>query len=103
MIFRNSNDYSGGTSISKGMTVTLDVGAFHTPLGSGAVEVFGTLQTSANLNNVSATSLTPAQGGLTPPASFGQASSNAYISNQNSQTANSNLGIASIAGACARR
>ena len=47
VVFRNSNNYSGGTSIYKGMTITLDVGAApggSTPLGTGTVEVFGTLQ-----------------------------------------------------------
>ncbi|MCX6839396.1 MAG: autotransporter-associated beta strand repeat-containing protein [Verrucomicrobia bacterium] len=43
VIFRNSNDYSGGTTISKVSTVTLDTGSTATPLGSGTVEVFGTL------------------------------------------------------------
>jgi autotransporter-associated beta strand protein len=43
VIFRNSNDYSGGTSISKGSSVTLDTGSTATPLGSGTVEVYGTL------------------------------------------------------------
>jgi hypothetical protein len=44
---RNSNNFSGGTTIFKGMTLTLETGAApggSTPLGSGVVEVFGTLQ-----------------------------------------------------------
>ena len=43
VIFRNSNDYSGGTTINRGSQVLLDTGSTATPLGSGVVEVFGTL------------------------------------------------------------
>jgi fibronectin-binding autotransporter adhesin len=46
VIFRNSNNYSGGTTINRGSAVILDTGAGGTsPLGSGIVEVFGTLRT----------------------------------------------------------
>ncbi|MBL9131625.1 MAG: hypothetical protein JNG86_10525, partial [Verrucomicrobiaceae bacterium] len=43
---RNSNNYSLGSSIAKGTTVFLDQGASpggSTPLGTGSVEIFGTL------------------------------------------------------------
>ncbi|MGC3968279.1 MAG: autotransporter-associated beta strand repeat-containing protein [Pirellulales bacterium] len=48
---RNSNDFSGGTFISKGTILELETGAVpggSTPLGSGTVEVYGTLQLSSD-------------------------------------------------------
>lgn len=46
--FRNSNNFTGGTQIARGATVTLDVGLSmagtgQTPLGTGAVEIFGAI------------------------------------------------------------
>ncbi|MGC3968306.1 MAG: autotransporter-associated beta strand repeat-containing protein [Pirellulales bacterium] len=44
VIFRQANNYTGGTQIVRGQTVVLDTGTFGgSPLGSGAVEVYGAL------------------------------------------------------------
>ncbi|OYW21818.1 MAG: hypothetical protein B7Z52_00370, partial [Burkholderiales bacterium 12-64-5] len=54
---RNSNNYSGGTSISKGSTLSLEVAASSgTPLGSGTVEVYGTIQAVAPTSGISGSS-----------------------------------------------
>ncbi len=49
VIFRQANNYTGGTQIVRGLNVTLDTGANSTvgfsgsPLGTGAVEIYGAL------------------------------------------------------------
>lgn len=51
---RNSNNYSGGTQIAEGITLIAQTGGSpigETPLGSGAVEVYGTLQFSGSLGS----------------------------------------------------
>ncbi|EDY17460.1 autotransporter-associated beta strand repeat protein [Chthoniobacter flavus Ellin428] len=50
VIIRNSNDYTGGTIVWKGSVLQIETGASpganNSPLGTGAVDVWGTLQTS---------------------------------------------------------
>ncbi|EDY20583.1 autotransporter-associated beta strand repeat protein [Chthoniobacter flavus Ellin428] len=42
-LFNNSNDYTGGTVISRGTAATITQGGANTPMGTGQVDVFGTL------------------------------------------------------------
>jgi autotransporter-associated beta strand protein len=47
LVLRNSNDYSGGTQIAKGAGIYIETGgraSGESPLGSGAVEVYGELR-----------------------------------------------------------
>ncbi|HEY5313241.1 MAG TPA: autotransporter-associated beta strand repeat-containing protein, partial [Pirellulales bacterium] len=47
VVLADSNLYSGGTTINRGSTLTIETGGSGvTPLGSGTVEIFGTLQAS---------------------------------------------------------
>lgn len=54
VIIRNSNNYSGGTQVAEGMQLVIETGGSpigETPLGSGAVEVYGTLLIQGNLGS----------------------------------------------------
>lgn len=54
VIIRNSNNYTGGTQIAEGMQLVIETGGSpigETPLGSGAVEVYGTLLIQGNLGS----------------------------------------------------
>lgn len=54
VIIRNSNNFSGGTQIAKAITLIVETGGSpvgDTPIGSGAVEVYGTLLYQGNLGS----------------------------------------------------
>ncbi|MBX7209625.1 MAG: autotransporter-associated beta strand repeat-containing protein [Verrucomicrobiaceae bacterium] len=54
VVIRNSNNFTAGTQITEGTTLAIETGGSpigETPLGSGAVEVYGTLQISGNLGS----------------------------------------------------
>lgn len=79
---RNSNSYTDGSQIAKGTTVVLDVGASpngSTPLGTGVVEIFGTL----------ATGVAQTQGTLTTPLMVGYSGVGSFF---NAPTAGANAG-----------
>lgn len=54
VVFRNSNNYSAGTQITAGTAIQVETGGSpigETPLGTGAVEVYGTLNYASSLGS----------------------------------------------------
>lgn len=64
LVLRNSNDYSGGTQITKGSSIYIETGGRatgETPLGSGDIEVYGELRirsSQGSLWNANTTAMT---------------------------------------------
>ena len=55
VLIRNSNNFSGGTQITEGTTLAIETGGSpvgDTPLGTGGVEVYGTLLIQGNLGSM---------------------------------------------------
>ena len=55
LVIRNSNDFSGGTQISGGNLVTIETGGSpigETPLGTGAIQVYGELRVQGQLGSL---------------------------------------------------
>lgn len=68
VVIRNSNDYSGGTQVAEGVTLVVETGGSpvgETPLGSGAVEVYGTLTFQGSLGSAWKADASAGLGGAT--------------------------------------